>query len=268
MSVAPKTWEKTRRRDGQAGNPYRGTFLGNKRWVWQTVEMKRSPAWKALSLSARKVLDRLEIEFSQHGNNPLENGNLPCTYDHFEEYGINRHQIGPAIRELIALGFIQITRKGSAGNAGYREASLYLLTFRHAGSDKRVEDGWKRIKTMEEAEKTARDARARVSQSRAREFGIKGAVARWKNKSPVMETIPNPPPNGAIPSDGNHTDEAHSPVMESIPPLELGGGGGRLLPPLIAYSQILDGLSDAELIWATTANPPTNALARAVRVLH
>jgi hypothetical protein len=32
--------------------------------------------------------------------------------------------------------------------------------------------------------------------------------------------------------------------------------------------QIEPATSDAELIWATTANPPSNALARAVRVLH
>jgi hypothetical protein len=180
--------EKTRRRDGQAGNPYRGTYL-RKPFSWRSIEMQRSPAYLALSLSARKVLDRLEIEFAKHGGNPLENGNLPCTYEHFKEYGIGENQVGPAIKEVVALGFIRTTSPGSAGNAGYREAARYLLTYRHAGSDKRIEDGWKRIKTMEEAETIAKSARARVSGSRAREFGIKGAGALWKNKFPATESV-------------------------------------------------------------------------------
>ena len=78
--------------------------------------MLESPAYRTLSLSARKVLDRLEIEFERHGRNPLENGCLPCTYEDFVEYGIHRQAIPPAIREAVALGFIRITRKGSAGN--------------------------------------------------------------------------------------------------------------------------------------------------------
>src|SRR5262249_26631794 len=35
-------------------------------------------------------------------------------------YGIDRHAIGPAIRELVALGFVEITEHGRAGNADWR----------------------------------------------------------------------------------------------------------------------------------------------------
>jgi hypothetical protein len=73
----------------------------------RTIEMMESPAYIALGGSARKILDRLEIEHAHHGGN--DNGKLPCTYEHFFEYGVHRHSIAPALRELEALGFIEIT---------------------------------------------------------------------------------------------------------------------------------------------------------------
>jgi hypothetical protein len=70
------------------------------------IEMLESPAYRVLSLSARRVLDRLDIEFAHHGG--TDNGRLPVTYDDFERYGIDRHAIAPAIREVAALGFVEV----------------------------------------------------------------------------------------------------------------------------------------------------------------
>ena len=69
-------------------------------FAYHTIEMIKSPAWSVLSLSARRVLDRLEIEHAHHGGN--DNGRLPVTYDDFECYGIHRHSIAAAIRETVA----------------------------------------------------------------------------------------------------------------------------------------------------------------------
>ncbi|HXS48655.1 MAG TPA: hypothetical protein VN713_00860 [Sphingomicrobium sp.] len=77
------------------------------------IEMLESPAHRALSLSARKILDRLEIEFHRHGGKPEDNGRLPCTFDHFVEFGIHRHAIGLGIREVVALGFVRSPGKGA-----------------------------------------------------------------------------------------------------------------------------------------------------------
>jgi hypothetical protein len=77
--------------------PQRGSIAGA--FAWRLIEMLESPAHRTLSLSARKILDRLEIELYRHGGKPEENGRLPCTFDHFVEFGIHRHAIGPAIRE-------------------------------------------------------------------------------------------------------------------------------------------------------------------------
>ena len=96
----------------------------------QFFSMRRSMlehhSFRVLSLSAYRVLFRIAIELRRHGGN--DNGKLPITYDDFEKYGIHRHAIAPAIRELIALGFIRV-KPGKASAADFkRKPSLYLLT--------------------------------------------------------------------------------------------------------------------------------------------
>jgi hypothetical protein len=132
----------------------RRTQIGGQ-FVAHKIEMLRSPAWRALSLSGRRVLDRLEIEHAEHGG--AENGKLPCTYDDFHQYGIHRHAIGPAIREAVALGFVEITEAGRAGNAEWRKPNLFRLTYLHTKTG--PTDEWKKI-TEEGAETVARAARS------------------------------------------------------------------------------------------------------------
>jgi hypothetical protein len=115
-----------------------------------TIAMLKSPAWCALSLSARRVIDRIEIEFAGHGG--TGNGKLPVTYDDFSRYGIHRHAISPAIREAAALGFLEITEPGRAGNAEFRRPNLFRLTFRYTDNAGPT-DEWKRIITDEDARK-------------------------------------------------------------------------------------------------------------------
>jgi hypothetical protein len=95
---------------------------------WRTIEMMASPAFRVLSHSAHRILDRLEIELAHHGGN--DDGRLPVTFDHFAEYGIDRHSIAPAMREVEVLKFIEVTERGRAGNAEYRRPNLFRLTSR------------------------------------------------------------------------------------------------------------------------------------------
>jgi hypothetical protein len=132
----------------------RRTAIGGQ-FAPRLIDMLRSPAWCALSLSARRVLDRIEIEFADHGG--TDNGKLPVTYDNFVQYGIHRHAIGPAIREEVALGFAEITEAGRAGNAEWREPNRFRLTYRHTKYE--PTDEWKKI-TEEQAELIARSARS------------------------------------------------------------------------------------------------------------
>src|SRR3954449_7071142 len=96
------------RRSGSIGGPFSPRL----------IEMLESPAYRALSLSAHRVLSRIEVELGHHGG--TDNGKLPVTYADFQRYGIDRDAIAPAIREAAALGFIEITQAGRAGNAEHR----------------------------------------------------------------------------------------------------------------------------------------------------
>jgi hypothetical protein len=118
-----------------------------------TVRMLESQAYQVLSLSARRVLARIEIEHAHHGGN--DNGKLPVTYDDFVHYGVNRHAVGPAIRECGALGFTEITERGYAGNAEFRRPNKFRLTYIHTGRAQPTHE-WDRIKSIEEAEAIAR----------------------------------------------------------------------------------------------------------------
>jgi hypothetical protein len=160
----PDAHQKTRNRSGQRAGIRKMRFEGP--FAGRTIAMLDSPAYRVLSLSAHRILARLEIELHRHGGKPSENGRLPCTYENFVDYGVSRNEIAPAIRELVALGFIQVTRTGSAGNAEHRQVTLYLLTYYWTGSDVRLIDGWKRIQTDEEAETVAKTARARSKSSK------------------------------------------------------------------------------------------------------
>jgi hypothetical protein len=238
----PEARHKARNRAGQRAGISK-THLDFP-FSWRSIEMLESVAYRVLSLSARKVLERLEIEFERHGRNPLENGHLPCTYEDLVKHGIDRHSIAPAIREAIALGFIRVTRPGSAGNAEHRQATLFLLTYRHSGSDVHLENNWRRIKTVDEAETVAKAARAGKADPRAREFGRKGALARWaKNKTPVMETALRSMMETTLKPTQNRVVEPDFPVMETAPLSIISRGAGTCskratphasLPELIA----------------------------------
>jgi hypothetical protein len=146
------------RRSYHRRNQFEGQFAG------RLIRMLESPAYCVLSLSARRILDRIEIELAKHGGE--DNDKLPVTYEHFVEYGIHRHAIAPAIRECEALGFLEATR-GQAGNREYRWPSKYRLTYRPVGRA-RPTHGWEHIQTLAEAKARARAARktpARASEN-------------------------------------------------------------------------------------------------------
>jgi hypothetical protein len=120
------------------------------------IKMLKSPGYRVLSLSAHRALARLEIELYQHGGD--DNGRLMVTYDQLVEYGIDRDSIAPAIRELAALGFIEITEQGRAGAGTWHEPNQFRLTFRHVGRARPTHE-WQRIETAEQAAVVARAAR-------------------------------------------------------------------------------------------------------------
>jgi hypothetical protein len=128
------------------------------------IEMLEGSAMRVLTLAERRALDRIEIEYAHHGG--TDNGKLPITYMDFEHFGLHPNAIAPSLRALVALGFVEITRKGYGGAAGVRAPSLYRITYRPAwDATRRDGDGTHNylvIKTVEEAEAIARRARSGV----------------------------------------------------------------------------------------------------------
>ncbi|MGO9401737.1 MAG: hypothetical protein ACLP19_28450 [Xanthobacteraceae bacterium] len=154
------------------------------------IEMIRSPAWCVLSLSARRVLDRIEIEHADHGG--TDNGKLSITFDDFVSYGLHRHAIAPAIREVVMLGFLEVTEAGRAGNAAWRKPSRYRLTYRHT-NDAAATDDWKKIRSKEDAAAIADMARKAFRQKQNTSDGKRTDTSDGKRTTtplfPVTETI-------------------------------------------------------------------------------
>src|SRR5215475_9734283 len=156
-------------------------------WSPRPIEMLESPAYRELSLSAHRIISRIEIELAHHGGN--DNGKLPVTYEDFIEYGVHRHSIAPAIREAVALGFIEVTKRGRGGNAESRESSLYRLTFAHDRNSRQSPPthDWRKIKTVDDAAIVAEFARAASNPQSA-------ANGARRNKNRFRKPTPGPPP--------------------------------------------------------------------------
>ena len=101
--------------------------------------MLESHAYRSLSLSARRVMDRIELEHLKHGGK--DNGKLPVTHRDFIHYGVRAATVRPAQQELIHKGFARITKKGRSGKNGI--ATEFRLTYIHADNRPPTND-WKR----------------------------------------------------------------------------------------------------------------------------
>jgi hypothetical protein len=158
------------------------------------IEMMESPAYRVLSLSARRVLDRIAIELAHHGGN--DNGKLPVTYEQFMEYGIARHAVAAAIREVEALGFIEVTQHGKPSAGEFRVPNLFRLTCTNCKSTPDPTHEWRRVPDMETAEALARVAR----------------VAKKQKSTPINHHCATPIKGGC---------DGHSPAPEyggTVPP--------------------------------------------------
>jgi len=177
LSEHPTKTLRSRRRAGQGHGPENQAATGKRRnkiaeaWISYPLSMIESPAMRALSLSAIRIMHRLEIEHMAHGG--AENGRLVVTHDQLHAWGVGPNQISPAIHELVFLGFLEITRKGAAGNAQYRQAAQYRLTYVNNKNRAQPTHERRKIKTTEDAEQLAQAARL-LRDARASAAGKRG----------------------------------------------------------------------------------------------
>ena len=204
--------------------PRRRNRIG-RQFAARPIEMMESPAFQALSLTGHRILARIEIELAHHGGN--DNGKLPVTYEHFSEFGIDRHAIAPALREVCALGFAEITEQGRGGNAEWRRPNLFRLTYRNVGNAQPT-DEWRRIRTEHDALVIARAARKastgkkRKASGGARQFSVEETCTEnpkvQGGKSPLHGGVAKPTP----PQDSRVSATALSspPTRENTEPTE------------------------------------------------
>jgi hypothetical protein len=81
------------------------------------------------------------------------NGRLGVTYRDFEEWGVPRHKIASAIRELEALGFIEVTERGRGG-----KPNRYRMTYLPSPSAPNGTHDYLRFNTPEEAQAALAEA--------------------------------------------------------------------------------------------------------------
>lgn len=169
-------------------------------WVWHTIELRSSPAWKARSNQLALLLELLELEHLRHGG--AENGHLKQTFNQIASGGLSRKFIAATIEEGEALGLIEAQR-GARKSSTESHMTAFRLTYLPAKvTDQSYQNGkpyytapsdqWKRV-TEPQAAHIARQARARRAT----------ATGDMKNKKCSPEREPNQFQNGN--SDGSRT---------------------------------------------------------------
>jgi hypothetical protein len=152
------------RRDRKANAPPEGEA-----WAWVTLPMMQSAAYRALSASARVVLDRIMREHMEQGGN--ENGRLKVTWRDFKRAGVLDRQITGAIAEVEALGWAKRTTFGRRVCGEDRGASAqfrltWLPVFEPDNKTEPTND-WKRLgDDMAEAKRVAAVAAGRTTAQR------------------------------------------------------------------------------------------------------
>jgi hypothetical protein len=184
-----------RRRFAQANRPPEGTS-----WCWLTAEMLESPAWRALTGNAIKVVLRIALEHLKHGG--VENGLLPVTYQDFVRWGVRRNAIREAIVVAINLGWIDKTTTGEVPWRGdIRKPSTFALTWlpQHDGAP--ASNRWTRIKSGADARAAIKAAKAELAQVRR----LPAFFNRQKKQTPT-------PKSGTWSGDGSDTCPGNDPL--------------------------------------------------------
>ena len=135
-------------------------------WIWLTGELINSLAWRSMSVNCLKLTLRLLLEHINHGG--FENGRLVCTYKDFQEYGLTRNKIRPAIEEADFLGLVKHQRGERVFARNHPNS--YRLTFYGTKDAKDPTNEWKRI-TKEGIDSFR--SKKREQEKKRKEFKIK-----------------------------------------------------------------------------------------------
>ncbi|MGE4249050.1 MAG: hypothetical protein AB7F09_06655 [Parvibaculaceae bacterium] len=95
-------------------------------FVWKTLALITSDAYRFRSINCARLLDFLEAEHLKHGGS--ENGSLVAPYTQLQAYGIGRQYINPAITEAETRKLIEVKRGNLKGRA-MTDLNRFRLTY-------------------------------------------------------------------------------------------------------------------------------------------
>jgi hypothetical protein len=95
-------------------------------FVWHTLELVASDAWRFRSAHCARLIDFLEAEHLKHGG--AENGSLIAPYSQLQAFGIGRQYINRAIIEAETRKLIEVKRGGLKGRA-MTDLNRFRLTY-------------------------------------------------------------------------------------------------------------------------------------------
>ena len=133
-------------------------------WVWLTRDLLASYAWRSMSANARRLVERVMLEHMAHGG--AENGALPVTYDDLSSWGIRLNSVAPSIAEAVALGLIEHHPGRAAHIAGKGHAQLFRLSWLPTCEGEPALTRWQAFASLEDAQATAKAARAQGTDGR------------------------------------------------------------------------------------------------------
>lgn len=135
-------------------------------FIWITRRMVESPAYRAMSGGAHKILGRIALEHMMHAG--TRNGELIVTYNDFQRYGIRRPSVRPFLAEAIVLGFVHRTVEGRTSYGDIEGAAAqYRLTWLPTKDGAKATNEWSRYTSVEEATAAVAAARATITVDRA-----------------------------------------------------------------------------------------------------
>lgn len=134
-------------------------------WVWLTRPVMASPAWRALSLNGRKLIDRVLVEHMAHGG--AENGNLAVTYENLVDWGIRRNSIAATIAEVVCLHLLEMEPGRASHIAGKGHPNRFRIAWLPTMHGDPPLTAWLGFITLAQAKRIAEDARRHGVDGRA-----------------------------------------------------------------------------------------------------
>jgi hypothetical protein len=146
------------------------------------LELIGSVALAALSLRARRVLDRLVIEHLENAGK--HNGKLAVSYSQLSAHaGVNQREVASGLAELVDLGLLVVSHGRRPKGAAVTRPNFYRLTFLPDHEGVFPSEEWRRFEPSEGAGPIS----WRVALARAKDVSHAARKRRLKGGRPLRQ---------------------------------------------------------------------------------